>query len=476
MAVVSTIIALVLTLLVPHARRDPFFTLFTVAVAITTWIGGARPGLTALLFSVVCVTSLFELRASFWGSIHDVAQFLFFLATALFIIWLIDALQSSRQQLRNSEIRMRTLTEAVPQLLWSTDANGNVDYLSQQWLDYTGQTLEQATGSGWQDVLHPEERERVIAAWRYAVESATVYEVECRLRRADGAYRWMLSRGLPLRDRDGKVQEWFGTCTDIHDQITAEEGLRRAEKLAATGRLASTMAHEINNPLASVTNLLFLARTSPGLTDDVCRDYLARADKELARVTHMVGQVLGFFGESTSPTLVSIPETVNDLLTIYAGKITAKKLRIEQKLEDNLELRAVRGELRRVLANLLVNAIDVSPIGGIICLRAHGRRAWNAPECRGVSITVADQGAGIQVEDRSKLFEPFFTTKQDVGTGLALWASKRMIERWNGRIRFRSSTQPGRSGTVFSVFLPAPQARAQASSSLETNTSNAAVR
>lgn len=466
-AVFSTGIALIFTLLVPQAPRDPFFTLFTVAIAISTWIGGARPGLLALFLSIVSAASFFYRGGFFWSSVHDMSQFMFFIGTALFVMWLINALQSSRKQLRNSENRIRTITEAVPQMLWSTDSNGNADYLSQQWLDYTGQTLNQAMGSGWQEVLHPEDQEQVKAAWRHSIDTSEIYEIECRLRRSDGVYRWMLARGLPLLDSQGNVTEWFGSCTDIQEQRIAEEGLRQAEKLAATGRLASTMAHELNNPLESVTNLLFLVRSDPALPDGACRDYLAHAEQELARVTHMVGLTLGFFGGNSSPTLVSVPEIVNDLLAIYAGRIVAKKLHIEPRFDENLELRAVRAELRQVFANLLTNAIDVSPMGGSIYLRVHRRRDWSHPERHGVRVSIADQGPGIKLEDRPKLFEPFFTTKKDVGTGLGLWASKRMIERLNGWIRFRSSNRPGRSGTVFSVYLPTVQVRAHAAPSDE---------
>jgi PAS domain S-box-containing protein len=463
-AVVLTSSALALTRQVPNVNSDPFYTLFTIAVAISTWIGGRRSGLLALLLSIASGAYLFTLAFQFKTLTHDIAQLVFFAGTAFLVMWLIAALQSTEQHLRDSEIRFRTLTEAVPQMLWSTDPSGNADYLSQQWLTYTGQTLQGGIGSGWQEVLHPEERDQIAAVWRHSVESGETYEVQVRLRRADGVFRWMLVRGIPMRDTDGKITKWFGTCTDMHEQRMAEERLRKAEKLAAAGRLASTMAHEINNPLEAVTNLLFLAKSDPALPEGSCREYLSRADQELARVTYLVRQALGWFRASTSAALVNVPQMINDLLAIYAGKIAAKDLHFERRLEGNIELRLAPEELRHVFANLLTNAIDASPMGGAIRLRAYERRDWTYAEGHGVCISVADEGPGIRPEDRSRLFEPFFTTKKDVGAGLGLWAAKAMIERWNGRIRFRSCVRPGRSGTVFSVFLPIVKMQARASS------------
>jgi PAS domain S-box-containing protein len=457
--------ALIITVSVPGADRHPFFTLFTVAVAISTWIGGRRSGILALLLSVASAAYLFARRSHVWSTTHDIAQFSFFVVTACFVVWITSALQKSQQQLRAAEARVRTLAEAVPQLLWSTDAVGNADYLSQQWLDYTGQTLQEAMASGWQNVLHPEERDKVVATWRRSVESGNKYEIECRLRRFDGTFRWMLARGVPQQDESGRITHWFGTCTDIHDQKTAEELLRRAEKLAATGRLASTMAHEINNPLESITNLLYLAKNDPSLPDGSCRDFLVRADQEVARVTHMVRQTLGLFRGSPSAAAFTPSVILDKVLEFYAGKIAAKDLRVERDVEGEVQLRAVQEELEQVLATLLANAIDASPIGGSIRLRIRRRRDWSRPERHGVCICVADQGPGISSEDRHRIFEPFFTTKKDVGTGLALWAAKGIVERWGGWIRYRSINQPSRSSTTFSVFIPAAQALAQASKS-----------
>jgi PAS domain S-box-containing protein len=454
LAIVLTTSALALTLQIPDVHRDPFYTLFTIAVAISAWIGGRRAGILALLISIASAVYLFMLRFHYWSAKHDVAQLVFFAGTAFLVMWLIAALQSTYQHLRESEARFRTLTEAVPQMLWSADASGGVDFLSQQWLSYTGQPIERGLGGGWQEVLHPEERDRVIAEWLHSVESGEAYEVQARLRRADGAFRWMLIRGIPLRDSGGKITKWFGACTDIHEQKIAEEALRKAEKLGAAGRLASTMAHEINNPLEAVTNLLFLAMSDPALPEGACRDYLTRADQELVRVTHMVRQALGWFHGSVSRTFVNVGQAIDSLLIIYSGKITSKNLRLDRQVESKVELKFAQEELRHVLANLLSNAIDASPSGGTIRLHAYERRDWAQENRRGVFISVADSGPGIRPEDRSNLFEPFFTTKKDVGSGLGLWAAKLIVERWKGRIRFRSSTRAGQSGTVFSVFLP----------------------
>jgi PAS domain S-box-containing protein len=374
------------------------------------------------------------------------------------------SIQRSRksQELAKSEARFRTLAESIPQITWSTTADGAVDYISKSWCDFTGLTMEQSLGyEGWMSVLHPDDAGWVRDRWEHSISHGERYEVECRMRTADGSYRWILARGIPMFETDGRIQKWFGTCTDIHSQRLAEEALRDAEKLSAAGRLAMTAAHEINNPLASITNLVFLAKDALDHSPTECREYLNNADHELQRVTHMVSQTLGFYKDSSSPMLTDPVETAQEVLSVYQQKINAKRIDVKVEHETVQPIVLARGDLRQVIAHVLLNAIDASPLYGAIRLRICSGCDWKIPPYSGVRISVADQGCGIPIENRTRLFQPFFTTKKDVGTGLGLWTVKGILDRHRGAIRFKSSVRPGRSGTVFSMFFPAAEVQTQ---------------
>jgi PAS domain S-box-containing protein len=255
----------------------------------------------------------------------------------------------------------------------------------------------------------------------------------------------------PVKDASGKVIGASSIMRDITVRKQEEEKLRVAEKLAAAGRLAATVAHEINNPLAAVTNLVYLARMSA--TSEATKTFLAQAEQELARVTHMTKQTLGFYRESSGAARVAIGSLLPDLLFVFSSKTRNKGIEIRTELRKDLPVLVKPGEIRQVLANILSNSLDAVEHGGQIRIRisAAEQRAGGVPS---VLITVADSGPGIPHAIRSRLFEPFFTTKKDVGTGLGLWVSRNIIQKHGGHIRFKSSVQPGRSWTAFSILLP----------------------
>ncbi len=231
-----------------------------------------------------------------------------------------------------------------------------------------------------------------------------------------------------------------------------DEALRRSEKLGAAGRLAASIAHEINNPLEAVTNLLFLARHDPSASAKVV-EYLAMADQELQRVSHIARQTLGFYRDSSAPSTFNLSDAINDVVRLHAKKIAARSIRVETRLDDPGEITAFVGEVRQVISNLITNAIDASPPGGRVVV--HVSRAQTHAQPPPVRLTVADQGSGIPPEHLERIFEPFFTTKKHSGTGLGLWVSKSIVEKHGGVIRLRSSVRPGRAGTAVSVTLPA---------------------
>jgi signal transduction histidine kinase len=235
--------------------------------------------------------------------------------------------------------------------------------------------------------------------------------------------------------------------------MRTEEYLRRSERLAATGRLAATIAHEINNPLAAVTNLLFLLSNDPKL-DPSLRTYAEVALAEISRVAHITKQTLAFHRDASLPVRVNLSDLMESVLYLYARQVKAKRLRVHKVLEFGGDVVGFPNELRQVISNVFQNAIEASPDEGKVRLRVYPSREFMNSHKPGVRIVIADDGPGIREENTHKLFEPFFTTKGEKGTGLGLWACQGIVNKHGGFIRMRSSTHPRHCGTVFSIFLP----------------------
>jgi PAS domain S-box-containing protein len=255
----------------------------------------------------------------------------------------------------------------------------------------------------------------------------------------------------PVKDERGKVIGVAKIVRDITRQKEIDAALRTTERLASVGRLAATVAHEINNPLEAVVNFIYLAKQNPDVPETV-RHYLTCADKELGRVAHIAQQTLGFYRDTSSPVWLTLWDVIEDVLAIYDRKFTYKRLELKKKVPPDLKIHTLQGELKQVLSNLIGNAIDASTDNSKIYIRACAAKHHMSAR-PGIRITVADEGSGISSESKEKLFTPFFTTKKEVGTGLGLWITKDLIEKRGGKIRFRSRTNP-KSGTVVNIFLP----------------------
>jgi len=273
---------------------------------------------------------------------------------------------------------------------------------------------------------------------------------------------------------------WVGAViVDVTERKLSEELLRRTEKLAATGQLAASIAHEINNPLEAVTNLLYLLDQQP--LDEESRHYTDMAQQEIARVSQITQQTLRFYRQSSSPTLIQPADVLDSVLDLHHGRSNAAKVQTIRRYRDGAELYAFSGEMRQLFANLVGNALDAMPNGGKMYLSVRASQAWCHPEVQGVRITIADTGVGMTDAIRQRIFEPFFTTKEITGTGLGLWISSEIIAKHQGMVKVRSrpavavaetvlvdgstdlpgesdpahsSPQRGDSGTVFMLFFP----------------------
>jgi len=245
----------------------------------------------------------------------------------------------------------------------------------------------------------------------------------------------------------------------------SQEILRKTDKLAAAARLSATVAHEINNPLEAVVNLVYIAKAEPGAPAAVVQ-HLALAEQELERVAHIARQTLGFYRESNVPESIHVPALIESVLKLYSNKFKVKNIAVERDFRSSLPVRGMEGELKQVLSNLISNAADAVGRNGTIRVAAQsvedaGRNA--------VEIIVEDDGPGIAPDHVDRIFEPFFTTKQDVGTGLGLWIAKEIIDRHGGRILVRPGNDGQSRGAKFTVRLPVP---AENESGFSDSTSN----
>ena len=252
----------------------------------------------------------------------------------------------------------------------------------------------------------------------------------------------------PVKDAQGRVIGASKILRDVSTRKRMERSLLQAEKIAATGRMAATIAHEINNPLEAVMNLLYLLR--PKITDEEGINYLATAESELGRVSHIAKQTLGYYREHAAASLASLGEIAEHAIAIYEPRCTAAGITIEKSVSSSRKVVLRRGEMMQVISNLIANAIYAMPDGGTLSISARD----TATPADGVTLSVADNGEGIAPEVLPKVFDAFFTTRATVGTGIGLFVAKNFIEGHGGQISIESHTQPEKHGTTVHIFLP----------------------
>ena len=357
--------------------------------------------------------------------------------------------REAQDEIRQSEERFRALVAASTEVIYQM----NPDWTELRRL--AGRKFIADTESPdrtWLErYILPEDRPMVTAAIGNAVRNKCTFQLEHRVIRSDGTPGWTFSRAVPLIDANGNIKEWFGAATDITARKQAETALLLSERLSALGRMASTIAHEINNPLAALTNLIFLASQAERLPDSA-RYYLKEAESELQRVAHITRQALGFYRESKAPEFVRIDAVVDSALDMLNSKIRAKRVTVEKQWRTDRPVAVVVGELRQVFSNLIANSIDAIDEQGTIKIRTSlHQNPSGKPELR---VTIADNGKGINSSARPHIFEPLYTTKDTIGTGLGLWVSRQIIERHHGAIQVQSRINGACTGSTFSITLP----------------------
>ncbi len=374
---------------------------------------------------------------------------------AFSIIREMETREKDAASLRESEQWFRGTLSSIGDGVIATDHNGRVSFLNPVAERLTGTSLEEIRGKKIGDVF-PIFSEATNSPVENPVdkvlELGSVVELANHtvLRHRDGHLLPIEDCAAPITDDSGRV---IGAVLVFHDasrERNLQEVLRRTEKLAAAARLSATVSHEINNPLEAVGNLIFLARTNPHLPEMVVGQ-LQLAEQELARVSHITRQTLGFYRESTSPTAVHIPALVESVLTLYSNKLQVKQIQVQLAFDPCPPITGLAGEIQQLVSNIISNAIDAVPMNGTLKIDASPVKLGGG-EC--IRLKIEDDGPGIAPENLKRIFEPFFTTKKDVGTGLGLWVCKEIAERHGGSVQAESKNANGANGAIFTVLLP----------------------
>jgi two-component system, NtrC family, sensor kinase len=304
----------------------------------------------------------------------------------------------------------------------------------------------------WLELIHPEDHEKVRQAIEAAMAGQKDYDIEYRAVHPNGSVRWIAARGAIFRDESGRPVRMVGISLNITIRKHAEDAVKETQRLVGAGRMAASVAHEINNPLAAIVNVMYLLGKNTSLDQDACQ-LVEWADRELARVAYIVSQTLGFYKQSDHPVTVKLQEAVQDVLELLRKKIEIQQIDVTVSFRAPGAVHGNYTEVRQIVSNLIINSLEAMPHQGRLAVRVTPSRDWRDLSRRGVRLYVHDSGPGIPSGARGQIFEPFFSTKVDKGTGLGLWVIRSLVERYGGSIHMRSTVGP-HGGTSFSVFLP----------------------
>ncbi|HZU21631.1 MAG TPA: PAS domain S-box protein [Terriglobales bacterium] len=296
-------------------------------------------------------------------------------------------------------------------------------------------------------LVHAEDRHKLDEMLAATAQTAVEREAEFRIILPDGSYRWVLSRGRLIMQAGRPVV--VGVAVDVTERKRSEEMRRRTEQLATLGRLAATVAHEINNPLEAINNVLHLLKAKSQDADSTA--LLEVGQQEVRRIAEIASATLRFAREAPQPANLKMRELLESVAAIFAGRFRSRGIKLQTRFTTDGEMYAAPGELRQIFANLIGNAMDAMERGGTLRIHLHKCRAESRPAYR---ITISDTGPGIPPQVLAHVFEPFFTTKGDTGTGLGLYVVRELIASYEGRMQLRTRSKPKYQGTTFSILLP----------------------
>jgi PAS domain S-box-containing protein len=358
------------------------------------------------------------------------------------------------EQLRYRDDVLQIALNASGMGLWAWDLEKEVVYRSDEVYRIVGCVPGEfgTEPNAWLDFVLPEDVPALDEAFAKVRAEGAEYHMHYRVRRRDGSIRWIESQGRVQRNADGKVVRVTGVMADVTQRRQADEGMLRAEKLAVAGRLAASVAHEINNPLEAVANMLYLITISESA--EQARIQASSALDELMRVSLVAQSTLKFHRETGSPRITLLSEVLESVLTMFRGKLQTMGIAVKVDAEREFPIVCMPSETQQIFANFIANSIEAMQMNGRIAIRLRPSRDWRYADVRGMRVTICDNGVGIDRASLSHIFEPFFTTKPETGTGLGLWVVAELVQRHRGSVHLRSSQKVGASGTVFSIFLP----------------------
>jgi PAS domain S-box-containing protein len=360
------------------------------------------------------------------------------------------------QALHQRETRLQMALDGGHVGLWDEDLEHGGALWSDEHYRILGLEPGSISTAGYQTIrayIHSDDLDFMDALFYETSAHARPFCCEYRIVRPDGDVRWVEAQAKYETNSDGKAVRLLGVIADITHRKQAQDVLLRTEKLAAAGRLAASIAHEINNPLEAVTNLLYLIAHAGDL--DTAQLQAQRALDEVLRVSRITQQTLKFHRQSEPASKIRLSEIIEDVIELSRGRLANAHVAIHRRYQDDPELECLAGDLRQVFANLISNSLDaIGSSGGNLVIRLRRAHAWRAPHVSGLRITILDTGCGMDPQTRRRIYEPFFTTKRESGTGLGLWLTSEIIERQQGNLHVLSSQLAGRSGTAFSIFLP----------------------
>lgn len=435
----------------PGALHRHLFALLLAAVLFAARFLGFGPAVFGSLVSTACL-DFFDLAPHYSFTIRsgpELERMLAFLAISMFAGSMARQKTLAESRADRSTREMAAIVEFSSDAIYSTRPDGTITSWNRAAEQLFGYTAEEAVGSYVSHLAPPERRDEVEHNREILNAGGHVASYRTERMRKDGTLWPVLLSVSSLRNTRGEIVGASAIARDLSTEKQSEEAIRRSEKLATAGRLAASIAHEINNPLEAVVNLLYLARHDAGHAGE----YLTQAEQEVGRVAQLAQQTLGFVRDAKAPGVMDPAAIMDEILQLYSRKLEGRKIRVVRRYRGNCQVGGYSGELRQLLANLLVNAVDAMTNGG--CLQVRTAAAHNGSDGReGVRITVADNGSGISPENLRQIFEPFFTTKKESGTGLGLWVSRGIVQKHGGSIRVRSRAKGATTGTVFSIFLP----------------------
>lgn len=431
-------------------HSKPLILFLAAVVGVARFLGTGPAIFCTVISSLLLDFVVFDPHFTFSVARDDVERLFTFIAIAALVGGM--ARQKSRAEIVAEQAlrRMASLVEDSTDAIISINSEGVIESWNRGATTLYGYESEEAIGQDISLITPKSHREEYLRD-RDALsrgEHPDSYRTE-RLTKSGQVVPILLSVS-PLRNQGGDMIGLSTTTRDISAQRRAEEALLRNEKLATAGRLAASVAHEINNPLEALTNLLYLAQHDPTKADK----YLAMAETEVGRIAHIAQQTLGLVRDKAEAAPLNVAALMDEVLQLFSRKLESKQIRVARSYGPAIRVTGYEGELRQLFSNLIANAIDAVSTGGTVKVRMVQTQEWSDGFRCGVRVTIADNGSGIAAENREQVFEPFFTTKKDQGTGLGLWVSHEIVQKHGGAMRLRSWTTPGKSGTVFMIFLP----------------------